>query len=390
MEKRLQLDVPSLSDPVTRDLFQESDLFVRSFSGMTSLGLLSPFDFVSMLTLTSEIISHLYVIYTLTSDFAHVWILLLSLASAFLPFILPWFHTGRSHADSLYTPQEAQAAERQEKMRHLAHNDSHRPELLLFGFGPWILESWAQARKSLLGLEKPNIFRETAFLGQVSLNEIMIAVQHVRNIGIHSSFAKVPVLILTAFHFFPHADTTSDHDAVIVRDPWFLYVVQDLYSVLGLLHQKFDQHGQVGLPGHISDGSLLLCYGFRAKVGAKEGNPCLIPANEEGNEDRGEVRINFRYSKVGRSTLIQTLVNHRSISFTYPGGSEPTLKGISFKLEAGESLAIVGCNGSGKQSRPQQFKNLAPEADGLVPLCCDLLAFTSCLLSCGTPLDKSV
>jgi len=188
MEKRLQLDVPSLSDPVTRDLFQESDLFVRSFSGMTSLGLLSPFDFVSMLTLTSEIISHLYVIYTLTSDFTHIWMLLFSIASAFLPFILPWFHAGYSHPDSLYTPQEAQAAEKQEKMRHLAHNDSHRPELLLFGLGPWILEGWAHARKSLLGLEKPNIFRETAFLGQVSLNEIMVAAQHVRNIDVHPSF----------------------------------------------------------------------------------------------------------------------------------------------------------------------------------------------------------
>ena len=293
MEKRLQLDVPSLSDPVTRDLFQESDLFVRSFSGMTSLGLLSPFDFVSMLTLTSEIISHLYVIYTLTSDFTHLWILFFSVASAFFPFILPWFHTGRSHPDSLYTPQEAQAAEKQEKMRHLAHNDSHRPELLLFGLGPWILESWAHARKSLLGLEKPNIFRETAFLGQVSLNEIMVAVQHVRNIGFHPSFAKVPVLTSTAFLFFPHADTTSDHDAVIVRHSGFLYVVQDLHSVLGLLHQKFDQHGQTRLPGYISDGCVLLRHGLRAKVGTHKGPPYPIPPNKEGNEDRGEVRINF-------------------------------------------------------------------------------------------------
>jgi hypothetical protein len=192
MEKRLQLDVPSLSDPVTRDLFQESDLFVRSFSGMTSLGLMSPFDFVSILTLTSEIISHLYVIYTLTNDPAHFWILLFSLSSALVPFILPWFHTGRAHPDSLYTPQEAQAAERQEKMRHLAHNDPYRPELLLFGLGPWILENWARARKSLLGLEKANIFHETAFLGQVSLNEIMIAVQHVRNIGFILHLLKSP------------------------------------------------------------------------------------------------------------------------------------------------------------------------------------------------------
>jgi len=287
MEKRLQLDVPSLSDPVTRDLFQESDLFVRSFSGMTSLGLLSPFDFVSMLTLVSEILSHLYVIYTLTNDLSHVWILLFSLSSALLPFILPWFHTGCSRPDSLYTPQEAQAAEKQEKMRHLAHNDSHRPEILLFGLGPWILESWAQARKSLLGLEKPNIFRETALLGQVSLNEIMIAVQHVRNIGTHTSFAQVPVLTLTTFHIFFHADTTSAHDAVIVGDSGFLYVVQDLHSVVGLCHQKFDKHGQAGLSGCISDGSLLLRYGLRAKVGAKKGPPHPIPPNEEGNEDRG-------------------------------------------------------------------------------------------------------
>jgi len=287
MEKRLQLDVPSLSDPVTRDLFQESDLFVRSFSGMASLGLLSPFDFVSILTLTSEIISHLYVIYTLTSDLSHIWMLLFSIASAFLPFILPWFHTGYSHPDSLYTPQEAQAAEKQEKMRHLAHNDSHRPELLLFGLGPWILESWAQARKSLLGLEKPNIFRETAFLGQVSLNEILVAAQHVRNIAIDPSFPHVPVLTHTAFLFFLHADTTSDHDAVIVRDSGFLYVVQDLHSVFGVLHQKLDQHGQARIPGCISDGCILLRYGLRAKIGTQERPPYPIPPHKQGYEDRG-------------------------------------------------------------------------------------------------------
>lgn len=199
MEKRLQLDVPSLSDPVTRDLFQESDLFVRSFSGMTSLGLMSPFDFVSVLTLTSEIISHLYVIYTLTHDSAHIWILLFSLVSALAPFILPWFHAGHSHSDSLYSPQEAQAAEKQEKMRHLVHNDSHRPELMLFNLGPWVLDNWAQARKSLLGLEKANIFQETAFLGQVSLNEIMVAVQHVRNIEFIPHLLKPLILIPHGF-----------------------------------------------------------------------------------------------------------------------------------------------------------------------------------------------
>lgn len=388
MEKRLRLDVPSLSDPVTRDLFQESDLFVRSFSGMTSLGLLSPFDFVSILTLTSEIISHLYVIYTLTNDPAHVWVLLFSIASAFLPFILPWLHAGHSHPDSLYSPQEAQAAEKQEKMRHLAHNDSHRPELLLFGLGPWILDSWAQARKSLLGLEKPNIFRETAFLGQVSLNEIMVAVQHVRNITIHSSFAKAPVLTSTAFHFFPHADTTSDHDAVIVGNSGFLYVVQDLHSILGLLHQKFDQHGQARLPGCISDGGLLLRYGLRAKVGAKEGPPYPIQLNREGNEDRGEVRAR-------KLPLFQTWKEHphSKISLTIETYHIPTLvvpnppskTSVSNSRPERVWLSLVAMD---------QVSDCIPAirtltmGDGLCPR--NFFGFTSCLLSSGTPLDQSI
>jgi hypothetical protein len=179
LEKRLKLDVPTLSDPVIRDLFHESDLFVRSFSGMTSFGLLSPFDFVSMITLSSEIVSHLFVIYSLTSGYTHFWILSFSVLSSILPLILPWFTCTRSFPDSFYSPQEALSAERQEKMRHLAHSDPHRPEILLFGLGPWILKSWADARKTLLGLEKPSFFRETAFFGQVSLNEILVAIQHV-------------------------------------------------------------------------------------------------------------------------------------------------------------------------------------------------------------------
>lgn len=158
------------------------------------------------------------------------------------------------------------------------------------------------------------------------------------------SFPKVPVLTLTAFH---SSDTASDHDAVILSDSRFLYVVQDLHSVPGILHQKFDQHGQTGVPGRISDGSLLLRYGLRAKVGAKRRCSHPIPPNKEGNEDRGKVRINLRYSKVGNCSYSKISSTHRNLSYTYPGGSEPTLKNISFKIEAGESLAIVGCNGSG-------------------------------------------
>lgn len=37
----------------------------------------------------------------------------------------------------------------------------------------------------------------------------------------------------------------------------------------------------------------------------------------------------------------------RNLSFTYLGSQEPALKDLSFTLEAGDTLAIVGYNGSG-------------------------------------------
>ena len=66
MEQRLRLDIPTLSDPLVRDLLQESDMFVRSFNGFSAFGLFSPFDFLRLLTLMSELMTHLFVLSSLT------------------------------------------------------------------------------------------------------------------------------------------------------------------------------------------------------------------------------------------------------------------------------------------------------------------------------------
>lgn len=38
----------------------------------------------------------------------------------------------------------------------------------------------------------------------------------------------------------------------------------------------------------------------------------------------------------------------RNLSYMYPGSSTPALHHVNFTLEAGETLAVVGRNGSGK------------------------------------------
>lgn len=45
--------------------------------------------------------------------------------------------------------------------------------------------------------------------------------------------------------------------------------------------------------------------------------------------------------------VIRQLIFRRGLTYTYPGSSEPALKNVNFSLEAGETLAIVGYNGSG-------------------------------------------
>lgn len=154
MCQRVRLDVPTLGDPQVRDMLHESDLFVRAFHG-GGFGALTPLDFIQVLCKLTEILSHLFLIASMTTTFTHFVILLCSFCSLILPIVLSSFPcSSLDESDGYPNIQETHAAERREQMRNLAYSELHHPEVLLFGMGDWIIKSWSSSWKVVFDSEQ--------------------------------------------------------------------------------------------------------------------------------------------------------------------------------------------------------------------------------------------
>lgn len=299
MEQRVRLDVPTLADPTVRALLQESELFARSFTG-SGFGILSPLEFIHIISLLTEIVSHIILIVSLTRGISHFGILVLSIFSTMLPMFLSWFTCPRKETESIASAKEARAADRQERLRSLAYSDAHRPEVALFGLGDWILKSWTSARKIVLASEQPYYARNTSVLDQFNLSELVCAVQN------------IPLLLLYQTSSTSLGSLTAYRTSI----QSLLYACRNLISTAKMVFQ-----------------GIFLMSAFSSSMKLK---PRLNPRHDEA--------VPYT-SKPGGLSLCA-----KNLSYTYPGSTEPALQNINFTLEAGETLAIVGYNGSGKST----------------------------------------
>lgn len=185
LQTRLRLDMPSLSDPEVRDLLHESDLFVRSFSG--ALGPLSPLEFLSVFTTLADVSAQLWLLWTI-ADFGLMsstpWILFISLLPTLLGFTTSWLGAMQPWPQTSSSVHDGAHSEQSERMRTLAFSEAYRQEVLFFGLGPWILQSWKAARRELLRGQTITVAASCASMAKTFVyggtSEVVSLIQHVR------------------------------------------------------------------------------------------------------------------------------------------------------------------------------------------------------------------
>jgi len=143
-----------------------------------------------------------------------------------------------------------------------------------------------------------------------------------------------------------------------------------LYGVAlaaGLLHALLlFQRGVIDIGGVVGYFSLLLMLDFptfsslwaysRISLGLAGGKRILELMNRENNLDQ---------NLAGHALALRGEVEFRNVTFRYEGG-QPVLENVSFKVQPGQTVAIVGQTGSGKTSLVRLINRTYDVSDGQV------------------------
>ncbi|MEN9868121.1 MAG: hypothetical protein RL748_3711 [Pseudomonadota bacterium] len=70
--------------------------------------------------------------------------------------------------------------------------------------------------------------------------------------------------------------------------------------------------------------------------------------------------------RVAPTPPLQGAISVRNLHFTYPGSSQPSLRGVNLEIRAGEKVVIIGRVGSGKSTLQKCLLGLYPPASGSI------------------------
>ncbi|GIQ70983.1 ABC transporter permease [Xylanibacillus composti] len=245
--------------------------------------------------------------------FSWHWLLFVCMLAFVIPTLLAHWRMGRSKfAQTIYQTPSYRS------MHYLQHTMRSREaskELRIFGHGRYLLAVWKQ------------IYWKTAkeqFNLEQKFTKIKLAAETVSHTG--------SILLIGSFMW------VGSRGVMTIGTYVSLY--QAVASSQSLLQQM------AGSIGNLYEDTLLVHDVF-----------LLLDAGEEADEQA--VRDTDRYSF---SHCLQT----EQLSFCYPSRSADTLKDISFSIQKGEKVAIVGENGAGKSTFVKCLLGLYPATSGRI------------------------
>lgn len=189
-------------------------------------------------------------------------------------------------------------------MKSYAHSLAMRPELTIFGLKDWVVQEYQKSSLLIAELEQPvdpyniqhQLYDHFTNVAQTGARAIMYLL-----VALKSDYFRIPLASLT-------------------------YLEQSSQS---LFQKTWGIWERVGCVFHdiMAIQELFECM---------EMQPAMIIPGEP---------VRYESASFGNGTGMKIEV--RNVSYKYPGGNEFVLMNISFVLQAGETLVLLGFNGSG-------------------------------------------
>lgn len=195
---------------------------------------------------------------------------------------------------------------RAETMKAFTYSVPMRPELILFNLKDWIIKEYRKSSKIIKEMEQPR--NSTSFSRQI----------YYHLINFLQTASRVTIYLLIAFR--------SDYFGIPLS--LLIYLEQSSQS---LFLKTW------GLWNRID-------YIFHDMMGLQELFECLeIQPTLKAPAPKDTILYETSRSKKSSGMKIEL----RGVSYKFPGAKDFVLEKISFLLEAGETLALLGLNGSG-------------------------------------------